>query len=128
MKTTRIANWSVVVIAGSVLVGCGKSAPEPAAATPASQVSDHGHSHEGWWCNEHGVPEEVCALCSAKLADEFKAKGDWCAEHDRPDSQCFDCHPELEAEFAARYEAKYGQKPPRPTADGEAHDHEHTEG
>ena len=73
------------------------------------------HSHEGWWCNEHGVPEEVCALCNAKLVADFKAKGDWCKEHDRPDSQCFVCHPEKEAEFAALYEAKYGKKPPKPT-------------
>lgn len=80
---------------------------------------DHGkksaaHDHSGWWCDEHGVPEEVCGLCNSKLAAAFQKKGDWCKEHDRPDSQCFICHPELEAKFAAQYEAKYGKKPPKP--------------
>ena len=79
---------------------------------PGAPTAQHGH--EGWWCNEHGVPEQVCALCSSKLAADFKAKGDWCKDHDRPDSQCFACHPELEATFAAQYEAKYGKKPPKP--------------
>lgn len=79
------------------------------------QSSDDEHNHEGWWCNEHGVPEEVCTRCSPKLVADFKAKGDWCEQHDRPESQCFICHPEKEAEFVALYEAKYGTKPPSPT-------------
>jgi hypothetical protein len=74
----------------------------------------HVHTHGAWWCDEHGVPEKICALCDSKLAAEFQRKGDWCAKHDRPDSQCFACHPELEARFAAQYEAKYGKKPPAP--------------
>jgi len=97
------------------LSGCGQpSSPPPAAMVPAAEAAEH--SHDGWWCNEHGVPEEVCALCSTKLVPDFKAKGDWCKEHDRPDSQCFTCHPEHEAAFAAQYEAKYGKKPPKPEA------------
>ncbi len=102
-------------------IGCG----DPAAPEAASKAKTGGtsaapdekktaHSHEGWWCDEHGVPEEVCGLCSSKLAAEFQKKGDWCKEHDRPDSQCFVCHPELEAKFAAQYEAKYGKQPPKP--------------
>lgn len=103
--------WAV---AGLGFVGCNKSPDKATPTTPASQVSgDHGH--DGWWCAEHGVPEEVCAQCSAKLAADFKAKGDWCGEHERPESQCFACHPELEAEFAAQYEAKYGTQPPKTT-------------
>jgi hypothetical protein len=77
-------------------------------------AAPHGHTHGGWWCGEHGVPESVCALCDSKLAAEFQRKGDWCEEHDRPDSQCFKCHPELAARFAAQYEAKYGEQPPKP--------------
>ena len=73
------------------------------------------HSHEGWWCDEHGVPEGECGQCDSKLAAAFQKKGDWCKEHDRPDSQCFVCHPEKQAEFAAKYEAKYGKPPPKPT-------------
>jgi hypothetical protein len=64
------------------------------------------------------VPEEVCGLCSSKVAKEMKAKGDWCAKHDRPDSQCFICHPEYKEKFAAQYRAKYDKEPP-PTDDEE---------
>ena len=64
--------------------------------------------------NTGRVPEDECALCDAKVAAAFKKKGDWCKEHDRPDSQCFICHPEKLEEYAAKYEAKYGKKPPKP--------------
>ena len=112
--------------------GCGPS-PAPSSQTAAAKNAhaDHPghkegdphpsdgketaqHDHSGWWCNEHGVPEEECGLCNSKLAAEFQKKGDWCKEHDRPDSQCFICHPAKEAMFAARYEAKFGKKPPKP--------------
>src|SRR5207244_12907042 len=89
---------------------------------PTRRSSDLAEGHEdGWWCAEHGVPEEVCTRCNAKLVAEFKAKGDWCKEHECPESQCFICHPEKEAEFAALYEAKYGKQPPK-AGSGE---HEH---
>ena len=112
--------------------GCGQSpAPSPQTGAAKNAHADHSdhkegdqhpsdekaiaqHDHSGWWCNEHGVPEEECGLCNSKLAAEFQKKGDWCKDHDRPDSQCFICHPEQEAAFAARYEAKYGKKPPKP--------------
>ena len=89
-------------------LGCGHSA-----STSGTPVAEVGHKHDAWWCDEHGVPEEVCARCNTKLIADFKGKGDWCKEHDRPDSQCFVCHPEKEAEFSAQYEAKYGQQPVR---------------
>jgi hypothetical protein len=110
-------------IAGSAthLVGCNK-AEEKGAPVAATQVSDASQG-EGWWCDEHGVPEEVCARCNAKLVADFKAKGDWCKVHDCPESQCFICHPEKEAEFAAVYEAKYGKQPPKPGAGEHEHDH-----
>jgi hypothetical protein len=109
---------SLLLVAG--LSGCGQSASEPGASGTGveetfAQDSDEQHSHDGWWCDEHGVPEEVCTRCSPKLVADFKAKGDWCEQHDRPESQCFICHPEQEAEFVALYEAKYGTKPPSPT-------------
>jgi cobalt-zinc-cadmium efflux system membrane fusion protein len=100
---------------------CSKSADKTAMSSSAA--SEEGHSHEGWWCNEHGMPEEVCAQCDSGLVADFKAKGDWCAEHNRPDSQCFVCHPEKEAEFAALYEAKYGKQPPKPMVEGEEQEH-----
>ena len=79
---------------------------------PVAEAKKGGHDHGGWWCDEHGVPEEVCGQCSAKAAKEAKAQGDWCRQHDRPDSQCFVCHPELKEKFAAQYRAKYGKEPP----------------
>lgn len=116
MKTLR---WNVLLTAAIlasmsiVLTGCGgSSAPVP--STPAANT-DGGHNLDGWWCSEHGVPEAECSLCSEKAAADFKAKGDWCKEHNRAESQCFICHPEYEAKFAARYEAKTGKKPPKPT-------------
>src|SRR3954466_10956932 len=104
-----------VLVAAVTIVACSKSS-STTANTPGVTESA-GHSHEGWWCDEHGVPEEVCAQCNAKLVADFKAKNDWCEKHNRPDSQCFVCHPEKEAEFAALYEAKFGKKPPKPEAD-----------
>jgi cobalt-zinc-cadmium efflux system membrane fusion protein len=101
------------VVSVSASVGCSQSS----GPVQGDHVSEAGHDHDGWWCDEHGVPEEVCARCNFKLVADFKAKGDWCNQHDRPDSQCFICHPEKESEFAAQYEAKYGKKPPQPASD-----------
>ncbi|HLQ43370.1 MAG TPA: hypothetical protein VK137_01465 [Planctomycetaceae bacterium] len=108
-----------------IAFGCGQPpAPQPQPTARTGGHADHpghkdgdekgGHSHDGWWCDEHGVPEAECAQCDAKVAAAFQKKGDWCKEHDRPDSQCFICHPEKLAEYAAKYEAKYGKKPPKP--------------
>jgi hypothetical protein len=98
-------------LAAAIFAGCNHTPATP----PTAAVTEAGHNHEGWWCDEHGVPEEVCARCNTKLVADFKAKGDWCKDHDRPDSQCFVCHPEKQAEFAAQYEAKYGKQPPKPS-------------
>lgn len=117
-------NWKhglmlLPLLAAAYMVGCGQTANEPtqttqeAAHTESSESNTH--THDGWWCVEHGVPEEQCGQCSAKLAAEFQKKGDWCKEHDCPESQCFICHPELATKFTALYEAKYGEQPPKPT-------------
>ena len=68
--------------------------------------------HSGWWCKEHGIPEEECSMCSDDYAKKCKEKGDWCKEHDRAESQCFICHPEYKEKFAAKYRAKFGTEPP----------------
>ncbi len=115
MKNLMIC--SAVVLGGLAMTGCDKAVDKnaaPAHAAPAAQIAANAESHEGWWCDEHGVPESVCAQCSTTLAADFKAKGDWCKEHDRPESQCFVCHPDLVAKFAAQYAAKYGKEPPKP--------------
>lgn len=92
--------------------------------TPVAQADDHddheGHEegedkHGGWWCPEHGVPESECTRCDPSLTASFKDKGDWCKEHDLPESQCFKCDPKRAEPFIARYEAKFGKKPPAPT-------------
>jgi hypothetical protein len=116
----RVAIWrmsllSLVVALGVVVVGCGDGTRGHHAKGKGAKAQ---HSHEDWWCDEHGVPEAECAQCNAKLAAEFKKKGDWCKEHDRPDSQCFICHPELKEKFAQKYRDKYGKEPP-PTEDDE---------
>src|SRR5262245_52857919 len=113
MTWNKLAALVLVLGSGQGFIGCNHS---PATA-PATKIAEENHAHESWWCDEHGVPEEVCARCNVKLVADFKAKGDWCKEHERPDSQCFVCHPEKQAEFAAQYEAKYGKQPPKPTAD-----------
>jgi hypothetical protein len=130
----RFAGWhgGLVLAAACLLTaGCGPAADRGGAAkgqggqaradADAAPVAarDRGHDHSGWWCDEHGVPEEICGQCNAKYAAECKRKGDWCKEHDRPDSQCFLCHPELKEKFAAQFRAKYGKEPP-PTEDDEA--------
>jgi len=124
MSAKQMLACGVLMVAGLGVAGCGNS-PEKSPPVAAKPAVNEEHKHDGWWCDEHGVPEEVCARCSTKLVADFKAKGDWCKEHERPESQCFICHPEKEAEFAAQYEAKYGKKPPKPHDDGEHDHHEH---
>jgi hypothetical protein len=121
MMIKKLLALSVVVAVGLAVAACSKSSKDGAVATADGVKEVAGHSHEGWWCDEHGVPEEVCAQCNTKLVADFKAKSDWCEKHNRPDSQCFVCHPEKEAEFAALYEAKFGKQPPKPEAGGDEH-------
>src|SRR5438309_1592996 len=90
---------SLVPAALLALGGCAKETPKAeqskGKAVQVAEAKKEGGDHSGWWCDEHGVPEEMCGQCSAKAAKEAKAKGDWCSKHERPDSQCFICHPEL---------------------------------
>jgi hypothetical protein len=101
---------TVVLING----GCSKSLQTGAKPAGQSAVVADVPEHGEWWCGGHGVPEEECAQCDKSLVEKFKAKGDWCKEHDRPESQCFLCDASRFDKFAARYEAKYGKKPPMP--------------
>jgi hypothetical protein len=94
------------------LSGCSadKSGTNDVQGTTTTNSSTEDHS--GWWCKEHGIPEEQCSMCSATAAKTFKEKGDWCNEHNRAESQCFECDPSRAEKFAKLYEAKYGKKPP----------------
>lgn len=75
-----------------------------------------GLDHGGWWCAEHGVPEDLCSLCMSDedVRKKFKNVGDWCKLHDRALSQCFKCDPKKYRRFEAMFEAKYGKKPEKP--------------
>lgn len=97
-------------VGAAALIGCGGTETPPVKEKPAAVADASKHSE--WWCAEHGIPEAECSMCSAKVAKEFKAKGDWCAKHDRAKSQCFVCDPGLKEKFAAQYRAKYGKEPP----------------
>jgi hypothetical protein len=110
--STNIALFGSLAVVAVILTGCDKTDKGTAQsdATVAATVDDG-----GWWCVEHGVPEEECTLCDPTLVAKFKADGDWCDEHNRPESQCFICRPARFEKFAARYEAKFGARPPKPT-------------
>lgn len=124
MKTFGIAPLGL--LAFLVFAGCNSQTathekkPTPAtekqSATHATEKKEDAKSGEGhdWWCDEHGVKEAECSLCSAKVAKERKRAGDWCEDHQRAKSQCFICDPKLEAKFAAEYVAKNGKQPPEP--------------
>jgi hypothetical protein len=104
----------LVLFAAGCTQGDGKRAAKEGADAQAAakKAGEDASKHDGWWCDEHGIPEAECSMCSKKVADAFKAKGDWCDLHNRAKSQCFKCDPGLREVFAARYRAKYGKEPP----------------
>jgi hypothetical protein len=108
------AAWVTLIAIGFSTAGCAdnsKSGDDGGRATPPAAVSNV-DDHSGWWCKEHGIPEDQCSMCSAKVAAECRETGDWCEEHNRAASQCFVCDPSLADKFAKLYEAKYGTAPP----------------
>jgi hypothetical protein len=118
--TVRAGAFGLAVLSVTAF-GCGgeptakkddKATPAAASGQPGEKAEKKGDDSAGWWCSEHGIPEHDCSMCSAKVAKDFKAKGDWCDKHDRAKSQCFICDPSLEEKFAATYRAKYGKEPP----------------
>jgi hypothetical protein len=114
------AAFTLVAALALVSGGCGKDEGQKAEADKGVKGQDNSaeaapkkvHDHSGWWCEEHGIPEHLCSMCSDKVAAECKKKGDWCKKHDRAKSQCFKCNPKLKEKFAAMYRAKYGKEPP----------------
>jgi len=117
-SSSRFLALPAIVCGLFLATGCSQEGVD---TNPVASSEEHEHEHgedghnlHGYWCVEHGVPEEICARCDSSLAVEFQEKGDWCDEHNRPDSQCFIHHPELEEKFIAQYEAKFGEKPPTP--------------
>ena len=106
--------WLQVVLLGAVItvVGCGRDANDAATKGGKSDKVASATKHDNWWCDEHGIPEHECSMCSAKVAADCKKKGDWCDQHERAKSQCFICDPKLQEVFAVKYRAKYGKEPP----------------
>lgn len=96
------------------VVGCGQESASTKGKETTKQAQADDSKHSGWWCDEHGVKESECSMCSAKVAKAFQAKKDWCEIHNRAKSQCFICDPSLREKFAAQYKAKYGKEPPEP--------------
>ena len=117
LLTVKCASLILVAAVTAFAIGCGQKATESgdAASTVSQTAADAGDDHGGWWCSEHGVPEDQCSVCSAKAASNFKVMGDWCEEHNRAESQCFDCDPSRADKFAKLYEAKFGHVPPTVT-------------
>lgn len=118
---------ALLAFASVVFLGIGCTNAEKKSADPQAKAKADGKEkgdgkkdlkagtkHDGWWCKEHGVPEDVCSLCSDEAATKFKKDGDWCKLHDRAKSQCFKCDPSLYAKFEAMHVAKYGKAPERP--------------
>jgi hypothetical protein len=93
--------------------GCGGATSAPAGKDRKAETP-----HQGWWCDEHGIPEDECIMCNDKLKKEAKANGDWC-KHERAKSQCFACDPKLKETYAAKYRAKYPGKEPPPATDND---------
>ena len=114
MVSIRTAALVFSALVAVVLGGCGDAAKEPGGAKAAKPKVESPAAVAENWCVEHGVPEDSCGLCNAKVAADCKQTGDWCKEHERPESQCFLCNPKLADKFAAEYEAKYGKQPPQP--------------
>ncbi len=104
-----------------LLSGCkpGESTPTKGNEKGTTTVADNKQAegkHSGWWCREHGIPEDECLLClieNGKVSEQdLITKGDWCDKHDRPKSQCFICDAKLREKYADRYRAKFGKEPP----------------
>src|SRR5579872_1776114 len=117
MKYVTRGGLVPLLIAGVALfaAGCGQdNKDKQVQANPKEKDKTKKDSkHDDWWCEEHGIPEAECIMCSEKLKNEAKAKGDWCP-HSRAKSQCFECDPSLKEKFAAKYRAKYpGKEPPK---------------
>ena len=112
MKTT----WTAILIASLIgVVGCEKPAPTDN-VKPKTVVKGEteAHDHSGWWCEEHGVKEDECSICSKAVFKKLKPD-EICPNHpDRAKAQCFICDPDLWEKSKAVYKAKYGVEPPAP--------------
>lgn len=113
----RLQLWfGSLVLAGATAIGlvgsgCTKSDHKDHKQAKGDLKKD---DHSGWWCQEHGIPEHLCSMCSDEVAAKHKKEGDWCKIHDRAQSQCFKCDSTLYKKYEAMYVAKYGKTPEPP--------------
>ena len=114
MVSIRSDSLASLALLALVLSGCGDATRKPDGTKAAKPTVESPAAVAENWCVEHGVPEDICGQCNAKVAADCQQKRDWCREHERPESQCFLCNPELADKFAAEFEAKYGRQPPTP--------------
>jgi hypothetical protein len=110
---SRLGGFGLLTILVLSAAGCPQNEVKKSQQTDTEAKA----KHDGWWCDEHGIPEGECSMCSAKVAKAFKAKGDWCEQHNRAKSQCFKCDPSLKEVYAAKYRAHYPGKEPPPIED-----------
>ncbi len=118
MKLNAFTPGVLVACMGMVLwsnSGCAKKErKEPAGLAKTKTDREASGKHDGWWCQEHGVPEYLCSLCSDAVEAKCKKEGDWCKLHDRAQSQCFKCDPSKYKKFEDMYVVKYNKKPEPP--------------
>ena len=115
-KLKRSALLGCLVAIAVLVSGCGQPGSSGGGGQAAHTSSEPDKvMHTGWWCAEHGLPEEDCSMCSAKVAAKYKAKIDWCDKHNRAESQCFICDPSRAEKFEKLYVAKEGKSPPKRT-------------
>jgi len=113
MERLLIPSLLLALVVG--VMGCGQETASPKGKESGAKAQTEDSKHSGWWCDEHGVKESECSMCSAKVAKAFQDKKDWCEKHSRVKSQCFICDPSLREKYAAQYKAKYGKEPPEPS-------------
>jgi hypothetical protein len=106
----------MLMLASLLLSGAGCGTAEKKGGEPQAKKKDE-TKHDDWWCQEHGVPEHLCSLCSAEVAAKCKKEGNWCKLHDRAEDQCFKCDPSRYKKYEDMYVAKYGKKPEPPPAE-----------
>ena len=90
-----LTTFGLLSLSMIVLSGCGKSETATTGSEASPAVSTVDHSHGGWWCPEHGVPEEECAQCDKSLVAKFKAAGDCYLEQRNQKTR--EVHQQLEA-------------------------------
>lgn len=113
--------WTSLALAFGLvaLIGCGgtpTTKPGPKDDKKDAAKKDDDPKHASWWCDEHGIPEHECSMCSEAVKKKLKPD-EFCPKHaDRAKDQCFICHPDLWPQYVAKYKAKYGQdkEPPEP--------------